>query len=217
MTRSYDLEKYSEQKLPNFMLLHWILNPGLAVNEIFLGQRIPRVMLIDKTSSAPLMRSYYVPCPHCGSVHSSMLWSGANGFGHWFGLICPHCRGKIPCLWNLTSLMILLVSFPIWLPIKMVFEKRYLTYELRRLENAKSMVEALPEVNGKSWIRAGLVFGSMTFLLLFFLLKPITEQNLMLSGVCGLVAGILFPTFLWLGYGRKKSRPAAGRDWQHSS
>ncbi len=204
MSRPYDLEKYSEQKLPNPLLLHWILNPGLAVNEVFFGQRIPKVTLIDKTSSASLMHRHYVPCPHCGSLHPGMLWSGSNGFGHWFGLICLHCRGKIPCLWNLTSLLVLVVLFPIWLPIKVVFEKRYLAYELNRLEKAKRKVEALPEVNGKTWIKAGFFFGSIIFFFSLFLFKPITEQNLMLSGVSGLVSGILFGIGMWFVLGRKK-------------
>lgn len=65
---AYDENKYSVQKLPNPLLLHWILNPGLAINEVILGQRIPQVTLIDKTSNASLIERTYVPCPSCGAI-----------------------------------------------------------------------------------------------------------------------------------------------------
>ncbi len=48
----FDKEKYKVWKLPHPMLLHWIINPGLAFNELILGQRIPKITLIDKTSDA---------------------------------------------------------------------------------------------------------------------------------------------------------------------
>lgn len=103
-------------RLPNPLLLHWILNPGLAVNEVVLGQRIPRLMLRDPAQ--PYMSfdtTGFVPCPHCGAVHSVQLWD-RNRFGNWFGLVCPDCEGVIPCLWNLTSRVLLVLFFPIvWL------------------------------------------------------------------------------------------------------
>lgn len=92
----YDQDKYSIQKLPNPLLLHWILNPGLAINQILLGQRVPKILLIDKTSDALLMNRQYVPCPSCGAIHNGMLWGRGNAFGHWIGYICPNCEQKFP-------------------------------------------------------------------------------------------------------------------------
>ena len=81
-----DHNKYKVWKLPNLLLVHWILNPGLAFNELILGQRMPKVTLIDKTSDVPLMEKQYIPCPHCGAIHNGLIWSKKNAFGNWFGI-----------------------------------------------------------------------------------------------------------------------------------
>ena len=78
---NFDKDKYKVWQLPHPMVLHWILNPGLTFNELILGQRLPKVMLIDKKGDAPLMERQYVPC--------------------------SECNGRIPGLWNLTSLVLL--------------------------------------------------------------------------------------------------------------
>ena len=46
----FDKEKYKVYTWKNWMMLHWILNPGLAINELILGQRVPKVSLEDKTN-----------------------------------------------------------------------------------------------------------------------------------------------------------------------
>lgn len=51
----YDKNKFKIWALPHPIVLHWILNPGLAFNELVLGQRLPKVILIDKESKKPLM------------------------------------------------------------------------------------------------------------------------------------------------------------------
>ena len=38
----FDTNKYKVWKLPHPMLIHWVLNPGLAFNELILGQRVPK-------------------------------------------------------------------------------------------------------------------------------------------------------------------------------
>ncbi len=102
----FDKEKYSIWKLPNLLLVHWIINPAVAVNELILGQRLPKITLIDKTSDAPLLERQYIPCSECNTLHDARLWSKGNAFGHWFGYVCPSCGEKIPCLWNITSLLV---------------------------------------------------------------------------------------------------------------
>jgi hypothetical protein len=116
--------------------LHWILNPGLAVNEILLGQRVPRTLYsCDRCAILPML-GMYVHCPHCGSFHSGILWSGRNGFGHWFGYVCPDCGGRIPCLRNLTALVVLALTFPLWIAPALLYRKRWLARELRRVRGS---------------------------------------------------------------------------------
>ena len=50
------------------------IEPGLAINELILGQRHQKVMLVDKTSDAPLMERQYVPCPECNALTDARVW-----------------------------------------------------------------------------------------------------------------------------------------------
>jgi len=156
----YDRNKYTVWALPHPLLLHWVLNPGLAINELILGQRIPKVTLIDKTLDKPFMERGFIPCPSCGTIHESRLWAKKNAFGHWFGYVCPSCGEIIPCLWNLTSLLILLVTSPIWLlPVKYL-KPKWIEYEKMRLG-------ALPiDYKDVSFTKMGILFGG--FMWLFF-------------------------------------------------
>ncbi|MBU2185145.1 MAG: hypothetical protein KKE08_19135, partial [Gammaproteobacteria bacterium] len=157
----FDKEKYKVWKLPHPMLLHWIINPGLAFNELILGQRIPKVTLIDKTSNAPLMERQYVPCPECGALNDGRLWSKDNSFGHWFGYICPECYGRIPCLWNITSLIVLALTFPIWIWLKIFGEAKWLEKEKGRF--AKVVSSELPEAKKTNWLKMGITYGILMF------------------------------------------------------
>ena len=51
----FDKDQYKVWNWKSFSFFHWIINPGVAVNELILGQRVPKVMLIDKKSPRPLM------------------------------------------------------------------------------------------------------------------------------------------------------------------
>jgi hypothetical protein len=202
---SYDTEKYKVWKLPNLLLLHWVLNPGIAFNEIILGQRIPAVTLIDKTSNAPLMDRQYIPCPACGEIHSAKLWAKGNAFGHWLGYICPSCKGKIPCLWNVTSLALLVVLAPVWFPLKLIFEKKYLDFEISRFAKQKSDIETPP--SKFLWLKMGVLFSF--FMFVFFLFQSHAdsgmslEEIVMIGAIC-LFGGALFSGFMWIFLGRKK-------------
>jgi hypothetical protein len=80
------------------VVLHWIINPGLAFNELVLGQTIPKVMLIEKEGERPLFQRSLIPCPHCNTLHSGLKWTAKNktAFKNWFGIYCDHCSGIIP-------------------------------------------------------------------------------------------------------------------------
>ncbi len=54
----------------NPVMLHWIINPGLAINELLLGQRVPKVSLEDKTIDKPRFEKTMVPCLHCETLHN---------------------------------------------------------------------------------------------------------------------------------------------------
>ncbi len=44
----YDKKKYKIWNWKSPVILHWIINPGLVINELILGQTIPKVMLIER-------------------------------------------------------------------------------------------------------------------------------------------------------------------------
>lgn len=186
----FDKEKYKVWKLPNPLLLHWIINPGLAFNELVLGQRIPKVTLIDKTSDAPVMERQFIPCPACDALNDARLWSKGNTFGHWFGLICPKCYEKIPCLWNITSLILLAITFPIWIWLKIWGEKKWLEREKRRLSEVS--IGGLPEASKINWLKMGAIYGALMFC---FMVLPRVFQNQLSPG------DIVIHALIWLGAG----------------
>ena len=120
--------EYSVWDWKRIYMLHWIINPGLAFNELILGQRMPKIVLIKKESAKPLPEKSFVPCPHCGNIHSSLEWSSQNktGLGNWFGLYCNRCEKVIPCLRNITSLLIIAITFPIWIWFIKAWKKKWL-------------------------------------------------------------------------------------------
>jgi hypothetical protein len=89
---SEDFKSYTPK---NWMMRHWVWNPGLAFNEVVLGQRIPKLM---RTCEACGGQS--CPCPHCAQSIDLMTWSRGQAFGNWGGLRCPHCHGEIESLCN---------------------------------------------------------------------------------------------------------------------
>ena len=85
-------EEFKSYTPKNWIMRHWVWNPGLAINEVVLGQRIPKLM---RTCDACGGQS--CPCPHCAQSIDLMTWSRGQAFGHWGGLHCPHCHGDPPC------------------------------------------------------------------------------------------------------------------------
>ena len=50
----YDKQKYKIWTWKSSVNLHWMINPGLVINELLLGQIIPKTMLIEKEGGKPL-------------------------------------------------------------------------------------------------------------------------------------------------------------------
>lgn len=71
----YDQSKYKGRTWKNPMMLHWIVNPGLAFNELVLGQRVPKVMLIERNDSKACRKKHSFP----------------------FRIVAPYTPGKMVC------------------------------------------------------------------------------------------------------------------------
>ncbi len=160
----YDKNRFKIWALPHPLILHWVLNPGLIFNELVLGQRLPKVTLIDKESDKPRMERTYVPCPHCETLNDRRLWAEGNAFGQWFGLVCPSCHQIIPCLWNVFSLAILAITFPLWcFPVRF-FRHRWLEKEKERL--AKVLERPLIQAKSIYWLLiANFYWGGLSWVL----------------------------------------------------
>lgn len=151
---------HKKWELPSLTVLHWVLNPGLAFNELVVGQAIPKQMCICTSCDKPQMERTYVYCPTCESFHNSMIWSGKKGIGRWFGFICPKCLQSIPRLWNLTSLIILGVTLPIWWIPAQILRKKWLAKERKQMNvGTDNLMPAKQPIN---WYEAGLMWGATT-------------------------------------------------------
>ena len=149
----YDKNRFKVHSLPHPFTLLWVLFPAFMFNELIFGQRQPKVWLVDKESDKPPEERSYVPCPHCETLNDSRLWATKNAFGHWFGLVCPSCHQIIPCLWNIFSLAVLAITFPLWyFPVRF-FRHRWIEKEKERL--AKVLERPLTQatsIHSMGWI-----------------------------------------------------------------
>lgn len=158
-----DESKYKIWNWRTFSFFHWIINPGIAINELLLGQRVPKVMLIDKQSDKPLMERTYVPCPHCETVHESVVWShkNKNVFKNWYGLYCPSCGNVIPCLSNIFTRIARVVTYPLWFWKKEVMKAKWIEKQRLKSQNLDLTPMAHTEVN---WVKMGVKFGVSMFI-----------------------------------------------------
>ncbi|MYB93443.1 hypothetical protein F4054_23135 [Candidatus Poribacteria bacterium] len=150
----YDRNRFTIWTLRHPLILFWVLFPAAILNELILGQRIPKVMLTDKESDKPWMERTYVPCPHCETLNDQRLWAKWNALGHWFGFVCPRCHQVIPCLWNVWSLAVLAMTVPVWYFPARFLRRRWLAYEKKRL--AKVLERPLIQVKAIHWLLLGI-------------------------------------------------------------
>ncbi len=194
----FDEEKYKVYTWKNWMMLHWVLNPGLAINELILGQRVPKISLEEKASDKPRIERSFVPCPHCETLHDGRTWSTANGTGfkNWFGLYCNNCGGVIPCLMNVCSFLVLAITFPVWGFFRSGLRAKWLEKQPARY-NAVD-VENTPNAFGNgSWLRSGIGFGGTMFVLMALVFPVLGGEDLVLSTlliefVIWMLGGLLF-------------------------
>ena len=199
----YDKEKYKILGWKNLLILHWIINPGLAVNELIFGQTIPKVMLIEREGKKSYYQRSLIPCPHCGEMHSGLRYSAQNktAFKNWFGYYCDNCKGIIPVHRNLTSLIILILTFPIWGWFRKSIRKSWLDKQPQRYKNINLEI---PEKKNrtKNWLIAGLYFGLFMFVSMVIVFPLIAGKEISLESI---VIGIPLWTIggLWWGYTMK--------------
>ena len=135
LCRSHD---YSTWAFPHPLIVHWVLNPGLVVNELLLGQRIPTITYFCSQCAGGTMGQRYYRCVECGEFHQEAIWTGTNGFGHWLGVICPDCGSEIPCLLNVTSWIILARLSPINWILRLLVGQQYQEWEQQRSQRARA-------------------------------------------------------------------------------
>ena len=211
---NYDKKKYKIWNWKNPMILHWIINPGAAFNELVLGQTIPKVMLIEREGDKPFFQRSLIPCPHCEALHSGLKWSGQNktGFKNWFGLYCDNCSEIIPVQRNLTSLAILLVTFPIWGWFRKSLKEKWLKKQPERYNNIN--LEILENINTtKNWLKRGLFLGLSMYVIMTIIFplieqERITQRSLVIGIpvwlICGLVWGYIMK--IWMNKKGKKNK-----------
>ena len=169
----YDKNRFKIQALPNPFSLFWVLFPACMFNELIFGQRLPKVTLIDKKSDKPWMERSYIPCPHCETLNDGRLWARGNALGHWFGFVCPSCHQVIPCLWNIFSLVVLAITFPLWYFPARFFRRRWLEIEKERL--AKVLERPLIQAKSINWLFRGVFFWGVPIWLIIEVIPQVWE------------------------------------------
>jgi DNA-directed RNA polymerase subunit RPC12/RpoP len=203
-----DVNKYKVMKLPNLLLVHWILNPGLAFNELILGQRLPKITLIDKQSTDILANRNYIQCPHCQALHSSKRWGKGNAFFHYDGLYCPQCEEKIPTLLNLFTIILLVILFPIWKPLQLVFGERFKAWELSRLAKTEHF-EHMPS-KGVSGIKLGVYFGgamSVFYIAQVGFMHEFNTHAVYAGLIGGTIGGLIFGVVMKIYLSQRGRKP----------
>ena len=89
-------------------------------------------------------------------MHPGRLWAKRNAFAHWFGWVCPSCDGVIPCVWNVWSLLVLTVTWPLWYLPARIIRPHWLAFERQRIARAQN--KPITPADEIPWIRLG-VFG----------------------------------------------------------
>src|SRR6056297_575196 len=193
-----DKERFKVYTWKHWIMLHWIINPGLAINELVFGQRVPKVSLVDKTLDKPRSERSFTPCPHCETLHDSRTWSTQNGtaFKNWFGLYCPTCGNIIPCLTNALSFVILALTYPIRVWFIDRAKERWLAKQPQRFRNIEA--EEVPDpCNNENWLKTALgwaviMFVMMGIVFLYFYGDEITVHSLLFTLMMCTVGGLLF-------------------------
>lgn len=193
----------------NLYMFHWIINPGLAFNELILGQRIPEKLLIEKKSVKSFAERSFIPCPHCGTIHSALKWAPQNktAFGNWFGLYCDNCGKIIPCLRNATSFIIIIITSPIWVFFIKSWKREWLLKQKEKF--SKPLKLSVPKYN--VWLhgfRFAFVYFILTMIFKYVIFHETFTWKKPIGGLVGaIIAGLLFATIMREFTTKKKCAP----------
>lgn len=184
MKYQFDKSKYKVYRWWHPAYLFWIINPGSIINELILGQRIPKLSLVDKTSGKSKFESSYTPCPHCNQLHQSKKWAPQSNtaFGNWFGLYCDNCGKTIPCLWSIWSWIIIVITSPLWIWYKKPLKEKWLKNQAKKFEELV-IAEIKNPYAGKGWIKEGLGWAFFMFVFMNFVFPLIKEETVTLNKV----------------------------------
>lgn len=209
---NFDKNKYKVYTWKNWMMLHYIINPGLAINEILLGMKVPKISLVDKTSEKSLVERSFIPCPHCNTLHDHRTWSTQNktAFKNWFGLFCPTCENIIPCLTNATSFILLALTFPLWGWFKNSLKKKWLEKQPHRFKNLDLESIPNPYENG-GWIKIGSMWGLCMFVIMTFIFPLMSGEDITLKSILTaipiwVIGGLIFGYSMKFTMNRKGKR-----------
>ena len=196
MPMDFDRDRYTVWTWKHPLMLHWILNPGLAINELVLGQRVPAVTLLDRTSSRPLVERQYVPCPTCGAHNHGLVYAKV-AMGNYAGLVCAECGAPIPMMKNALTWLILLVTWPLWKPLERRFGPGLRARQFAKLQANKG--DIAPLLKRVSGVRMGLFFGS-AMVVVYGVMRLLDGDPwgaaIPSALVSGLLAGVLFGVFM---------------------
>ncbi len=209
---NFDTNKWKVYTWKHGVSLHWMINPGLVVNDLLLGQRVAKVFLEDKESDRPRFERYYIPCPHCEEIHDGRIWSVQAGvaFKNWFGLYCPNCGDVIPCLRNLLSTVILILLFPVLYFVKDKLKADWL--EKQPAKYAKVNLNSVTNpFDGKGWLYQGLGWGVLMFFLMTFLVPLFSADSIELHSVLiaiptWIIGGLTFGFTMKLIFGSRNTK-----------
>ena len=108
-----DGRRFKVWALPHPLLVHWIVNPGIAFNELALGQRIPKQIFIEQDVEGSLIDRQYLRCEACGEMTSYRVYKDAGLMtGLYHGIPCMHCEANIPMLSNFLTGLVEQLSRP---------------------------------------------------------------------------------------------------------
>ncbi len=209
----YNKTKYKIWNWKSLVVIHWMINPGLVINELILGQTIPKIMLIEREGDKPLYQRSLVPCPHCKTLHNGLKWSTQNktAFKNWYGYYCDNCGKIIPPQRNLTSLLILIITFPIWGWFRKSLKENWISKQPERYKNL-SLEIPKKKNSTKSWLIRGLLWGLFMFITMTFIFPLIKQeqitQKLILIGIpFWFIGGLLFGYAMKFRINKKGKKP----------
>ena len=203
MERTIDGRRFKVLKLLNPLLIHWVLNPSLAFNELVFGQRIPREILIEQDVPGDLIARQHVQCPACGTLTSWARYKAAGlQFGLYRGIPCQACASEVPQLLNAVSWLVLT---PLrFLPGGTRRKQLMLARQAERLRTADPDEAEAPD-GPPSFVRQGFAFGLA--MAVFFVISNVIgaerglaalERAVWSGAAAGALAGVLFGFGMWL-------------------